>query len=109
MGSVVVSAFVCSLLIDKVFWGHSTAYVAHIITDESSAVCEKVIRQMDRTATIVDVTGAYSGLPKKMVIVSFGMREYAMLMNIVNRSDPRAFLTIYKAHETHGEGWSKPF
>jgi len=101
------SAVICSFVIDKVFLGNSTAYVAHIITDYTEGVSQSVIQSMDRTTTIVDVTGAYSGTKKKMVIVSFGIREYAMLINIINKSDPAAFVTIYKAHETHGEGWTK--
>ena len=101
------SALICSFVIDKVFLGNSTAYVAHIITDHTADVSQSVIQYMDRTTTIVDVIGAYSGTKKKMVIVSFSIREYAMLMNIINKSDPAAFVTIYKAHETHGEGWTK--
>lgn len=101
------SALICSFVIDKVFLGNSAAYVAHIITDHPTDVSQSVIQTMDRTTTIVDVIGAYSGTKKKMVIVSFGIREYAMIMNIINKSDPAAFVTIYKAHETHGEGWTK--
>ena len=103
----IVSAFICSLMIDKVFLGSSSAYVAQIITDNSDAVSQRVIKEMDRTATIVDVVGAYSKTNKKMVIVSCNIREYAMLMNIVNKEDKKAFITIFKAHETHGEGWTK--
>lgn len=103
----IVSAFICSLMIDKVFLGSSSAYVAQIITDNSESVSQRVIKEMDRTATIVDVVGAYSKSSKKMVIVSCNIREYAMLMNIVNKEDKKAFITIFKAHETHGEGWTK--
>ncbi len=103
----IISAFVCSIMIDKVFLGSSSAYVAHIITDNSDAVSQRVIKEMDRTATIADVVGAYSKVGKKMVIVSCNIREYAMLMNIINQEDKKAFVTIFRAHETHGEGWTK--
>ena len=103
----IVSAFVCSVIIEKVFLGSAHAYVAHIITTQSQSIAAQVIDQMERTATIVDAVGAYSGEQKKMVIVSFGIREYSNLMNIIHGEDPGAFVTIYKAHETHGEGWSR--
>ena len=103
----IVSAFVCSVIIDKVFIGSASAYVAHIITTNSQAITAQVIGQMVRTATVVDAMGAYSGAQKKMVIVSFNIREYSSLMEIINENDPGAFVTIYKAHETHGEGWSR--
>lgn len=103
----IISAFVCSMLIDKVFLGSSTAYVAQIVTDKSALICNQVINKMDRTATIIDAKGAYSGNQKQIVIVSFSIREYSTLINIVNQTDSKAFVTIYRAHETHGEGWTK--
>jgi uncharacterized membrane-anchored protein YitT (DUF2179 family) len=100
------SAFVCSMMIDKVFLGSSTAYVAHIVTDKTDYISNQVIQQMDRTATIVDAKGAYSGANKKIVIVSFSIREYSTLISIVKAADSKSFMTIYRAHETHGEGWT---
>ena len=103
----IISAFVCSMLIDKVFLGSSTAYVAQIVTDKSALICNQVINKMDRTATIIDAKGAYSGNQKQIVIVSFSIREYSTLINIVNQTDSKAFVTVYRAHETHGEGWTQ--
>ena len=103
----IISAFVCSMLIDKVFLGSSTAYVAQIVTDKSALICKQVINKMDRTATIIDAKGAYSGQQKQIVIVSFSIREYATLIHIVNQTDSKAFVTVYRAHETHGEGWTQ--
>ena len=103
----IISAFVCSMLIDKVFLGSSTAYVAQIVTDKSALICNQVINKMDRTATIIDAKGAYSGNQEQIVIVSFSIREYSTLINIVNQTDSKAFVTIYRAHETHGEGWTQ--
>ena len=101
------SALVCSMMIDKVFLGSSTAYVAHIVTDKADYISNQVIQRMDRTATIVDAKGAYSGANKKIVIVSFSIREYSTLISIVKAADFKSFMTIYRAHETHGEGWTQ--
>ena len=99
------SALVCSMMIDKVFLGSSTAHVAHIVTEHADSICNQVIKRMDRTATIVEAKGAYSGANKTIVIVSFSIREYSTLMDIVKTTDAKSFMTIYRAHETHGEGW----
>ena len=103
----IVSAFVCSVIIDKVFLGSTNAYVAHIVTTESQLITAQVIEQMARTATVVEAVGAYSGQQKKMVIVSFGIREYSTLMRIIDGNDDGAFVTVYKAHATRGKGWSR--
>ena len=103
----ILSAFVCSMMIDKAFLGSSTAYVAHIITDNSNNISQSIIVHLDKTATIVDVIGAYSKETKKMVIVSFSLREYRKLMSIINDADPKAFIQVFRSHEINGEGWTK--
>ena len=103
----IVSAFICALMIDKVFLGNDGAYIAQIVSDEYEIISKGIIKQLDRTATIVDVTGAYSKQPKKMLMVSFSMREYSDLINIINHADPGAFLTISRAFKNHGEGWTR--
>ena len=101
------SAFVCAMMIDKVFIGNDGAYIAQIVSDEYEIISKGIIKQLDRTATVVDVVGAYSKEPKKMLIVSFSMREYSDLINILNHADPGAFFTISRAYENHGEGWTR--
>ena len=103
----IISAFICAAVIDRVFLGNEQAYVAQIVSEKSAEVSRGVIERLDRTATIVDVVGAYSGEDKKMMIVSFSMREYSDLMAIINKEDPQAFMTISRAHENHGEGWTR--
>lgn len=103
----IVSAFVAALMVDKVFIGGSKAFVAHIITDKHEEINKLVIEKLDRTSTVVDVVGGYSGVGKKMLMVSFSMNEYAELMSIITKNDREAFLTVNQAHEIHGEGWTK--
>lgn len=103
----ITSAFICAAVIDRVFLGSSTAYVAQIVSNNSEEICRDIIEKLDRTATIVDAVGAYSKETKKMIIVSFSMREYSELMAIINHRDSGAFLTISRAHEINGEGWTQ--
>ncbi len=103
----IVSAFVAALVVDKVFIGGSKAFVAHIITDEFAEINKQIIEKLDRTTTVIDVKGGYSGNEKKMLMVSFSMREYSDLMSIVTGTDREAFVTVNQAHEVNGEGWTK--
>lgn len=103
----IMSALICSVMIDRMFLGGDDAYVAEIVTDKSEDISRGIIEQLDRTATLVDVQGAYSKEYKKMVIVSFSMREYTDLMKIINEADDNAFMTVSRVHENHGEGWTR--
>ena len=51
--------------------------------------------------------GGYSGKEKKMLMVSFTMRQYSEMFAVVNAIDPEAFITVHAAHEISGEGWTR--
>jgi hypothetical protein len=84
----VLSAFVSALMVDKVFLGGSRGFIAHIVTEKYGEINAGVIERMERTTTILDVVGGYSGEGKKMVMVSFTMSQYAELVNIINERFP---------------------
>ena len=104
-GIGVLSAYVSSMVIDKIFLGGKTAYVANIVTTTPTEISNDVIKILDRTTTIMDCKGAYSGECKNLVMVSFTMREYREILSIVSKYDKKAFITVNKAHEISGEGW----
>ena len=103
----VISAMIAAIVIDKIFLGGTAALVAQIVTEEGEAINRAVIEQMERSTTILSATGGYSKQPKQMLTVSFSMRQYTQLMQIILRIDPAAFVTVYKAHEIRGEGWTR--
>ncbi len=103
----ILSAFVSAIMVDKVFIGSSRSFIAQIITDQYEELNRVVIEKIDRTTTIVDAVGGYSGRPKKMVIVSFKVNQYAEVLNTINKVDKTAFVTIHQAHEINGEGWTR--
>ena len=102
----VVSAMIIAIMIDKIFLGGTSAFVAQIVTDYGEEVNRAIIDQANRTTTIFDVRGGYSGKDKKMLTITFSIRHYTLLMDIVRSVDPSAFVTIWRAHEIHGEGWT---
>ena len=103
----IISAMISAVVIDKVFLGGSTAFVAQIVTDNGEEINRAVIEQMDRSTTILNATGGYSKKQKQMLTVSFHMRQYTLLMDIVRRADPSAFVIVSRAHEINGEGWTR--
>lgn len=102
----VVSAFICAITIDKLFLGESSAFIAHIVSDKYEEINQAVIEKMQRTTTILDAVGGYSKEGKKMVIVTFSMRQYAVFCALVASIDKNAFVTVHRAHEINGEGWT---
>ena len=103
----VLSAFVAALMVDKVFIGSSKSFIDQIITEQHEEINRLIIEKIDRTTTVVDVVGGYSGENKKMLMVSFTVNQYAEILNVINKVDKNAFITIHQAHEINGEGWTR--
>ena len=103
----VLAALIIATVIDKVFLGGNTAFVAQIVTDYGEEVTRAIIEKADRTTTILEAKGGYSGKDKKMLTVTFNMRYYSRLMDVVRDVDPNAFITVWRAYEIRGEGWTR--
>ena len=103
----VTSAFIAAYMIDKVFIGSTRSFIAQIITDQYVDINKEIHEKVDRGSTIIDITGGYSGEAKKMLMVSFTVNQYAEILNIINKHDKTAFVTIHRAHEINGEGWTR--
>ena len=103
----ILSAFVSALMIEKVFIGSSKSFIAQIITDKYEIINRDIIEKVDRGSTVIDIIGGYSGQPKKMIMVSFTVNQYAEIMNTIHKHDKTAFVTIHQAHEIRGEGWTR--
>lgn len=102
----IVSAFICAISVDKMFLGESSAFIAHVVSDKYEEINDAVIKKMSRTTTIIDATGGYSGEGKKLVMITFNMRQYPIFTHIISGIDKNAFVTVHRAHEINGEGWT---
>ena len=103
----ILSAAVSAFTMDKVLLGGERGLVAEIISDKPDKILSLVIDRLDRTATLIDAVGGYSGEKRTVVSVSFTPRQYSELLKLVAESDPAAFLTVYRAYSIHGEGWRR--
>jgi len=103
----ILCALVAALFVDKVFLGGKQALVAYIISSEHEKINRLIIERLDRTTTIVNVVGGYTLEGKKMLITSFNMSQYTEIINVINQADKNAFVTVHRAYEINGEGWTR--
>ena len=103
----VTSAFMVALVIDKVFIGQNRAFIANIVSEKYDEVRAAIISRLDRTCTVIEAEGGYTGAHRPMIMVSFTMPEYAAFIATVNSIDKNAFITVHRAHEIDGEGFTR--
>ncbi|MBR2930249.1 MAG: YitT family protein [Clostridia bacterium] len=102
----IVAAFICAIAIDKIFLGGQSALIAQVVSDKYSEISAQVIRQMNRTTTVSTVEGGFSHTEKKLLMCTFAISQYSTFIAIVSSIDKNAFVTVHRAHEISGDGWT---
>jgi uncharacterized membrane-anchored protein YitT (DUF2179 family) len=91
--------------IDLVLEGLSYTRALFIVSDSADAIARAITTKMNRGATVMSATGAYSREKKDMVFSVMSKREVARAREIVREIDARAFVTITDVYEVLGEGF----
>ena len=93
-------------VIDKIFIGAGQAFTAQIVSDKHEEINLAIRDEVRRTTTMFVAYGGYSKESKTVLLVTFTMDQYATLMSVIKRIDPKAFVSISRAHEINGEGFT---
>lgn len=91
--------------IDLALEGLSYTRALFIISDSAEAIAGAITTKMNRGATVLNATGAYSQDKKDMVFSVMAKREIPRAREIVRETDPRAFVIITDVYEVLGEGF----
>lgn len=102
----IISAWIAAQVIDKIFIGGNRAFTAQIVSDKYEEINLAIRDEVRRTTTMIVAFGGYSRQSKTVLSVTFTMRQYADLMKVIKRIDPSAFVSITRAHEINGEGFT---
>ncbi|MBQ2765999.1 MAG: YitT family protein [Clostridia bacterium] len=92
-------------VLDFVISGSRRAGQAFIITDKPEGIVKLIFERLDRGATVLAATGAYTGESKNVVMCVVAKKELFFLKQIVAECDPQAFVVIADAAEVSGEGF----
>jgi uncharacterized membrane-anchored protein YitT (DUF2179 family) len=76
-----------------------------IVTTKPREVAQRILDDLLRGVTILEGTGAYTGVERPVLYVVINRTEVVTLKAIVQEVDPRAFMVIGYAHEALGEGF----
>jgi len=100
-----ISTFICNVMVDLVLEGPNSAHSYFIISDNSAAIAERILGEMDRGVTALEAMGMYSHTHKQVLLCVVNRFEAMRLRRIIFSVDPKAFVIANKAHEVLGEGF----
>ena len=107
MYAVIVS-YIVSLMINKIVLSVGTGYArtAYIISDKLDEIGTFIIRELDRSGTVISAKGLFSQEDKPMLMVVLPNYTVAKLVRFVHDTDPDAFMTILDTYQVLGEGFT---
>jgi uncharacterized membrane-anchored protein YitT (DUF2179 family) len=100
-----IALYVSGLVAETTLEGGGTVRTAMIVTKEADVIANRILEELERGATILDGSGAYTGEIRPVLYCVVTRAEVATLKAIVHETDPSAFMVIGVAHEALGEGF----
>ncbi len=101
----ILSALVCALVVQYVYVNSNQYVIADIISDKTDEIMSYVHGKMEHASTVINVTGGYTGQPRKMLRVAFNKKELNSFRSFIASTDPRAFVSFTQASMINGEGF----
>ena len=100
-----IALYVSTKVIDTVIKGWNTEQQMMIISDQAREIAGRITSEMNRGATFIEATGAYTGEKRGMLYCVVTRAQIMQVKGIVAGIDPHAFVTVSDAHEVMGEGF----
>ena len=96
MGSALIDNFIESFNRSKYF---------HVVTSNATCICDFIQNDLQRGATIVNATGAFTGDDKYIILTVLSPSQAVKLRNFIKEHDPKAFLLVSNTSEIIGKGF----
>ena len=103
-----ICMYLTSQMTNKVIDGFNQRKAILIISNHAKDIADGIIADIGRGVTFLNGEGAYTGDPKKIVMVVVSMTQIAKIKIIVNTVDKNAFMLILSASEVMGRGFTRP-
>lgn len=103
-----ICMYVTSQMTNKVIDGFNQRKAILIISDKAKDIADGIIADIGRGVTFLNGEGAFTGDPKKIVMVVISMTQLAKIKIVVNTVDKNAFMMILSASEVQGRGFTRP-
>lgn len=104
-----ISAAATSQMLDLILYGRDGAKMIYIISNNSSVITERILKELNIGVTYLTGKGAYKKEEKQIIFCVVKKQNAYKVEEIVKQEDERAFMIISSATEIFGEGYKSYF
>ena len=94
-----------SLVIDTVIESINQCKCFNIIWDEPEPICQFIIHELGRDATVYEAVGAFTKKQKTVIMTTMKRGQALRLRNFIKKQEPSAFILISNSSEIIGKGF----
>ncbi|MBU3841286.1 MAG: YitT family protein [Candidatus Ruminococcus intestinipullorum] len=99
------SAFVTSVVIDKIMYGMGAGKLIFIITTKAHEVSARIDEISGRGSTIVKAIGSYTKEEKQIILCACSQSQAYSVRSVAHEIDEDAFVMVMETSEVFGEGF----
>ena len=100
-----ISAFVTSVVIDKIMYGMGAGKLILIITTKAGEVSRKIDQISGRGSTVIKGMGTYTKEEKEVLLCACSSSQAYSVRSAAHEVDPEAFVMLTETSEVFGEGF----
>ena len=101
----VIVIFISAKAIDFVLYGREHTKLIFIITAEKDAVLSAILLEIGRGASVLPVTGGYTGKDKNLILCAAKKIQIREILRLTEAKDPKAFTVVCDAGLVVGKGF----
>lgn len=94
-----------ALMVDDIIESINRCKYFNVVCQKPEPICEFIVDNLHRSATICDATGAFSKTHKSIVFTVLNRQEAIKLRNFIKNVDPESFILITNTSEIIGKGF----
>lgn len=100
-----VAVVISSKVMDYWLYGSDEAKLIYIISTQPEKIKQRIMEELEITATVIQAKGAYSGDEREVLMIVMRKQMAPRAEEIVKEEDKHAFMIVSSASEIFGEGY----
>ncbi len=101
----ILGLFLKSTLVDTVIENLNLNKYFTIICEDPKPICDYILKNIHRSATVIDAKGAFSEKDKKIILTVMNRTQAVNLRKYIKQQDPNTFILITNTSEIVGRGF----
>ena len=102
----IIFIYLSGVVMDQIVFRGFNKRAVYIISDKNEIIKQRILSELERGVTEVDVIGGYTNEGKTKLMCVLSSSQFFKLKAIINEEDPKAFYFVTKASEVSGEGFT---